>query len=211
MSDRPTNKEWVEHWHRLGPILEEIRCAELRHFNYEEQLPIIDALLQLGVDHAVPRPTSGLVEFQRILARAKRPNMESITITLPESTLRKLKELASQANVSPEELVRMSVAEWLQRPNDDFATSASYVLQKNAELYQRLKTSMPSKEVCCDMMRRQVEMTCEIHTDRYDCPDCLIAYSEHPREYGLIVHDGGHSQIRIEYCPWCGCGLSENT
>ncbi|HWG43105.1 MAG TPA: hypothetical protein VN688_09990 [Gemmataceae bacterium] len=137
--------------------------------------------------------------------------MATITITLPEPVLRKLKERGEEANVTPEELVRASVEEWLQRPKDDFATAASYVLQKNAALYERLKTSIPSKEVCCDMMRRQIETTCEIHADRYDCPDCLIAYSEHRREYGLIVHDGGRSKLRISYCPWCGCGLSENT
>ncbi len=71
-SDPPTDKEWVEHWRRLGPILEAIRLRELREFNYEEQLPIIDALLQLGLDHAVPRPTSGLVELQRLLAKGRR-------------------------------------------------------------------------------------------------------------------------------------------
>ncbi|HEY7329741.1 MAG TPA: hypothetical protein VH592_19055 [Gemmataceae bacterium] len=66
------DKNWVEHWRRLGPILEAIRQEELRNFNYEEQLPIIDALLQLGLDHAVPRPTSGLVELERLLAKGRR-------------------------------------------------------------------------------------------------------------------------------------------
>jgi hypothetical protein len=66
-----TDKAWVEHWRRVGPILEEIRREELRRFNYEEQLPIIDALLQLGLDHAVPRPTSGLVELERLLAKGR--------------------------------------------------------------------------------------------------------------------------------------------
>jgi hypothetical protein len=64
-----SDKEWVEHWRRLGPILEAIRREELRNFNYEEQLPVIDALLQLGLDYAVPRPTSGLVELERLLAK----------------------------------------------------------------------------------------------------------------------------------------------
>ena len=72
MNAAPTDKDWVEHWRRLGPILEAIRREELRHFNYEEQLPIIDALLQLGCDRAVPRPTSGLVELQRLLAKGRR-------------------------------------------------------------------------------------------------------------------------------------------
>jgi hypothetical protein len=64
-------KEMVEHWKRIGPKLAEIRRRELREFNYEEQLPLIDALLQMGCDMAVPR-TSGLVELQRRLARLKR-------------------------------------------------------------------------------------------------------------------------------------------
>lgn len=82
--------------------------------------------------------SDSLVELQRLLAKTKRPDMESITISLPETILRKLKDKASKANVSPEQLVQMSVEEWLQRPNDDFASAASYVLQKNAELYRRL-------------------------------------------------------------------------
>jgi hypothetical protein len=68
-ANHPSDKDFVEHWRRLGPLLESIRRAELRRFNYEEQLPLIDALLQLGVDHAVPRPTSGLVELERLLAK----------------------------------------------------------------------------------------------------------------------------------------------
>jgi len=62
-------KEMVEYWKRVGPKFAEIRRRELREFNYEEQLPIIDAMLQIGCDMAVPRKTSGLVELQRRLAR----------------------------------------------------------------------------------------------------------------------------------------------
>lgn len=68
----PSDRQWVEHWGRIGPIMEEIRRRELRHFNYQENLPVIDALLQMGVDLAKPRPTSGLIELQRLLAKAKR-------------------------------------------------------------------------------------------------------------------------------------------
>ena len=72
MNDPPTDKDWVEHWHRIGPLLEAIRLQELRDFNYEEQWPIIDSLLQLGVDHGEPSPTSGLIELQRLLAKGRR-------------------------------------------------------------------------------------------------------------------------------------------
>jgi hypothetical protein len=71
-SNRPTNKDWVEHWRRVAPKLDEIRRRELREFDYAKQLPIIDALLQMGIDRRFSRNSSGLVEFQRLLAKAKR-------------------------------------------------------------------------------------------------------------------------------------------
>lgn len=58
--------------------------------------------------------------------------METISITLSEPILRRLQERASEANVTPEELVRVCMEEWFQRQKDDFARAASYVLQKNA-------------------------------------------------------------------------------
>jgi hypothetical protein len=64
--------------------------------------------------------------------------MTMITIPLSEERLLKLKELAKEANIAPEELVRASVEEWLSRPKEDFARAANYVLQKNVELYRRL-------------------------------------------------------------------------
>ena len=62
-------------------------------------------------------------------------------------------------------------------------------------------------EHCCDMMKEQVEYTCEQHPDRFDCPDCLVHYSARRQGYGLIIHDGGRSMIQIQYCPWCGSEL----
>lgn len=64
--------------------------------------------------------------------------METITFTLPEPMVCKLKERAREANISVDELVRASVEEWLQRPSEDFTLAADYVLRKNAELYRRL-------------------------------------------------------------------------
>jgi hypothetical protein len=59
-------------------------------------------------------------------------------------------------------------------------------------------------------MRRQVEAACDRHPDRHDCPDCLVGYSPRFREYGLLVHDGGSSSVRIRFCPWCGARLPES-
>jgi hypothetical protein len=65
--------------------------------------------------------------------------LTTITIPLPEERLEQLRELARRANVSPEELARAALEDWL-RPGgrDDFIQAARYVLQKNAELYRRL-------------------------------------------------------------------------
>jgi len=64
--------------------------------------------------------------------------MNSITIPLSEERLGRLRELAKEAQLTPEELVRETLEQWLKQPNADFARAADYVLRKNAELYRRL-------------------------------------------------------------------------
>ncbi|MGN6619479.1 MAG: DUF6980 family protein [Sphingomonas sp.] len=62
---------------------------------------------------------------------------------------------------------------------------------------------------CCEMMRSNVENSCEKHADRADCPDCLIAFWPDEKRYGIMIHDGGSSMVEIAYCPWCGSNLAE--
>jgi hypothetical protein len=64
--------------------------------------------------------------------------MPVITIPLSEDRLLRLRELAERAGVSPEDLARAGLEDWLARPREDFAKAAEYVLRKNAELYRRL-------------------------------------------------------------------------
>jgi ribosomal protein S27AE len=66
-------------------------------------------------------------------------------------------------------------------------------------------------QFCCEDMRRQVERVCDIHTDRWDCPDCLVSYWPQFGEYGLMIHDGGTSSVLIRFCPWCGAKLPDST
>src|SRR5689334_20227276 len=65
-------------------------------------------------------------------------SMSSITISLSDERLRQIQELARRVNVTPEELVRAGVEDWLRQPRDDFERAAALVLEKNAELYRRL-------------------------------------------------------------------------
>jgi predicted transcriptional regulator len=64
--------------------------------------------------------------------------MSTLTITLPDDRLTKLKEIATRFNVTPEDLARISIEELLTRPEEAFQRAADYILHKNAELYQRL-------------------------------------------------------------------------
>ncbi len=64
--------------------------------------------------------------------------MTNITITIPDDRLLRLKEIAARFQLTPEELVRVSLEELLTRPEEAFQRAASYVLKKNAELYRRL-------------------------------------------------------------------------
>ena len=64
--------------------------------------------------------------------------MQTITITLSDDRLAQLQELAVRFGVQPEDLVRVSVAELLTRPEDAFQHAVQYVLEKNADLYRRL-------------------------------------------------------------------------
>ena len=65
---------------------------------------------------------------------------------------------------------------------------------------------------CCQTMRYNVERTCDVHQDRFDCPDCLVDYNERSGRYGLIIlNDAGGGVITIDYCPWCGTKFPEPT
>lgn len=68
--------------------------------------------------------------------------MASITVTIPDEQLEKLQQLALENQVSPEDLLRANTEDWLAASNDDFTQAASYVLNKNAELYRRLARSV---------------------------------------------------------------------
>ena len=63
------------------------------------------------------------------------------------------------------------------------------------------------KTMCCEAMRYHTSNHCAVHSSPFECPDRLLLYDETSKDYGLIVHDGGQSYVKIRYCPWCGCAL----
>ena len=65
-------RRWVQTWKQAGADLEVIRRREIR----EADNNLVLASLESAFNHAVrslpPRPTSGMVEMQKILARLRK-------------------------------------------------------------------------------------------------------------------------------------------
>jgi hypothetical protein len=59
-------------------------------------------------------------------------------------------------------------------------------------------------------MQDQITYKCGTNSNPFKCPDNLIYRSQRFDEYGIIIHDGGHSYLLISYCPWCGKKLPES-
>jgi len=66
--------------------------------------------------------------------------MTTFTVTIPDDRLPEVKEMAARFQIMPEELVRVSLEEFLSRPEDAFQRTVDFVLGKNTELYRRLVT-----------------------------------------------------------------------
>ena len=64
--------------------------------------------------------------------------MKTLEVSLDEPIASKLEQAAQRLGISPEELLRQSVEEKLERLDDTFRSAAEYVLDKNRELYRRL-------------------------------------------------------------------------
>ena len=61
-------QEWVDRWKKLGPILEQLRCEDLRTLTDAEGTR---RATFLGIPKPiVPRPASGLIEYQRWLRQS---------------------------------------------------------------------------------------------------------------------------------------------
>ncbi len=63
----------------------------------------------------------------------------SISLHLDDEQSRRLEERARELGVDPGELAKAAVNDLLSRPDDDFSRAAQFVLEKNRELYRRLR------------------------------------------------------------------------
>jgi len=64
--------------------------------------------------------------------------MERLEVKLKDQTVARLEAAAEKLGLTPEQLLEISIEEKLARLDKDFLDAAQYVLNKNAELYERL-------------------------------------------------------------------------
>ncbi|MDB9516915.1 hypothetical protein PN466_08145 [Roseofilum reptotaenium CS-1145] len=64
--------------------------------------------------------------------------MNQIILKLSEEQYQYIKQIASQQNTTPEEILESKIAQWFNESQGDFNQAAKYVLAKNSELYQLL-------------------------------------------------------------------------
>jgi predicted transcriptional regulator len=62
-----------------------------------------------------------------------------ITIDLSDEESERLQGIADSLGIAPSELARAAFADLLALPDDDFRRAAEHVLQKNKQLYERLR------------------------------------------------------------------------
>jgi hypothetical protein len=61
-----------------------------------------------------------------------------LDIELSPAQAERLRQEAERLSVTPEELSRAALTDFLSEPDEDFKVAAERVLRKNSELYRRL-------------------------------------------------------------------------
>ena len=64
--------------------------------------------------------------------------MTSVTIPVSDDHFERLRSLAQQAGITPEEFLKRRVEFLLDQPDEDFKAITERIIEKNRELYRRL-------------------------------------------------------------------------
>jgi hypothetical protein len=97
---------------------------------------------------------------------------------------------------------------WQTREYDDYLEAIEKKREiANWYLRQRIKQSKVKvgRHCCIDMT---YHLTFDKRTKEIN-PDATIRFIKRSKIYGIPIHDGGNSFIRIEFCPWCGKRLTK--
>lgn len=65
-------RRWVDAWKRAAPELERMRREELRQLDVYKAISLLSGPCDYTVEPRSPKPTSGLIEQQRLFQKLKR-------------------------------------------------------------------------------------------------------------------------------------------
>ena len=72
MDEREMTRRWVQTWQAAGPELEAIRRREIAEADNLQVLALLEDAFNQALASVPPRPSSGLVEMQRVFAKLVR-------------------------------------------------------------------------------------------------------------------------------------------
>jgi hypothetical protein len=91
-------------------------------------------------------------------------------------------------------------AKYIDAINEDAAIGDWYLKE------QIKKSNVKVGRHCCTKMTYY--LTLDKRSENIN-PDAIIRYNKKQKEYGIPIHDGGSSYVKIDACPWCGRGLNK--
>jgi hypothetical protein len=71
VDEREKLRRWAKAWDEAGPQLEEIRRRELETLDPVKALALLEDAFNDAIRRNPPRPSSGLVEMQRLFAKLR--------------------------------------------------------------------------------------------------------------------------------------------
>ncbi len=69
--EREKMRAWVQGWKETGEVLEKLRREQIRNSNLAETIRQFDDAFRSALWLSGAEPTSGLVEFHKILAKSR--------------------------------------------------------------------------------------------------------------------------------------------
>ncbi len=107
---------------------------------------------------------------------------------------------------------KYSNSDWSNIDSNDFSSYAE-AIQQNKEFHEwAVKTDLDKagfnySEYCCLMMANQVYLSYNENGDLENANSDVIINKWKDGTFGIPIHDGGPSIVKINFCPWCGENL----
>lgn len=111
--------------------------------------------------------------------------------------------------------LKYSNSDWSNIDSSDFS-EYSEAIQENKEFHEwAVKTDLDKagfnhSEYCCLMMANQVSLSYNENGDIDNENSDVVINKWKDGTFGIPIHDGGPSIVKINFCPWCGSNLNDD-